>query len=106
MRGVILALALLASTSGLALAESADLILSGGKIVTVDDHFSIHEAIVIRGDKIVAVGRNDLVEKFDAKRVIDLRGKMVIPGFNDTHTHISGTAARHIIVTGVKSIVL
>ena len=105
MRGVILALALLASTSGLALAESADLILSGGKIVAVDDQFSIHEAIVIRGDKIVAVGRNDLMEKFDAKRVIDLRGKMVIPGFNDTHTHISGNATRHIILTGVKSIV-
>jgi predicted amidohydrolase YtcJ len=69
--------------------EAADTILVNGKIVTVDDRFSIAQAVAIRGQRIVAVGRNgDVLKLRDAgTRVIDLRRRTVIPGLIDNHSH-------------------
>ncbi len=82
----------------------ADLILYNGKIITVDSLFSIQEAIVIRGNKILAVGSNTLRGQYKAKQEIDLNGKTLLPGFNDTHIHISGAPTREIDLRSVKSI--
>ena len=68
----------------------ADMILSNGKIITVDDRFSIAQAVAIRGDRIVAVGSNQEIAQLagpDTKK-IDLRGKAVIPGLIDNHMHL------------------
>ena len=75
-------------------AEEADLILHHGKIVTVDDKFSIAEAIAVRGERIVAVGKDDevLKTKGEKTQVIDLGGKMVLPGLMDSHVHPSSAA--------------
>src|SRR5687768_9267285 len=84
----------------LALAAQADdppiLILHNGKIATVDKDFRIAEAIAIRDDKILAVGSNDEVLKLkeDKTAVIDLGGKLVLPGLIDSHVH-PGSAAMH-----------
>ena len=68
----------------------ADLVLHKGKVVTVDEEFSIHEAVAVRGDKIVFVGSNQDVEKFilPSTRVIDLEGQLVLPGLIDAHAHL------------------
>ncbi|MFQ5874136.1 MAG: amidohydrolase, partial [Dehalococcoidia bacterium] len=84
--------------------KPADLILHNGKVVTVDDNFSIGQAVVVRDGKIVGVGANDLVKSYSAPRVIDLEGRMLMPGFIDTHVHIEGQAARHIDLTRARSI--
>lgn len=80
--------ALLALTIGVA-AQDADLILLNGKIVTVDDRFSIAQALAIRGQRIVAVGTNADVEKLKGAvtRTMDLAGRTVIPGLIDNHAH-------------------
>jgi predicted amidohydrolase YtcJ len=68
----------------------ADLILHGGKIVTVDNRFSIAEAVAIKGGKISAVGRSADVlkrERGPETRVVDLHGKTVLPGLIDAHVH-------------------
>jgi hypothetical protein len=75
---------------------SADLVLYNGKIVTVDDAFSIHQAIVIKDGRIAAVGRNELRNQYSGARTIDLRGRMVMPGFHDTHIHLGGHSRRFI----------
>src|SRR5881394_3179323 len=75
---------------------AADLLLYNGKIVTVDDAFSIREAIVVKDGRIVAVGGNELRNRYAAARAIDLKGRMVIPGFNDTHIHLGGHSRRYI----------
>lgn len=82
----ILALALL---HGPVLAADADLILHNGKVVTVDKKFTIHQAIAIRGDKILRVGSSDDVLKSKGARteVVDLKGKAVLPGLIDSHVH-------------------
>lgn len=94
----------LTALGGCAAPEPADLVLHNGKIVTVDDEFSIQQAVVVRDGRIVEVGGNDLLSRYDASQVIDLEGKTVLPGFNDTHTHISGTPFRELDLTETTSI--
>ena len=86
-------------------APSADLVLYNGKIVTVDDAFSIREAIAIKDGRIVAVGANDLRNRYAAARSIDLRGRTVIPGFHDTHIHLGGHSRRYIDLNDTTSLV-
>lgn len=75
-------------------AQTADLILYNGKIVTVDPKFSTARAMAVRGERIAAVGTDDQVMKLKGAgtRVIDLGGKTVLPGLMDTHTHAADAA--------------
>ena len=76
-------------------AAEADLILHGGKIVTADSAFSISEAVAIKGDRIVGVGRSaDLLarERGPQTKVVDLKGRTVLPGLTDAHVHALGAA--------------
>src|SRR6266540_5439489 len=88
--------ALLATSLGLEAQQAApDLILSNGKIITVDDTFSIAQAVAVRGDRIVAVGSNADINKLagPSTRKIDLKGKSVVPGFIDNHAHFQEEGA-------------
>ncbi|HEY1308545.1 MAG TPA: amidohydrolase [Vicinamibacterales bacterium] len=69
---------------------TADLVLSNGKIVTVDDRFTIAQAVAIKGNRIVAVGANQEIDRLAAPsaRRINLRGRTVIPGLIDNHNHL------------------
>ncbi len=78
----------------LGLAMEPDLILHHGRIVTVDEQFSIREAIAVAGNRIVQVDGNEAVLKLRGPRteVADLRGRMVLPGLIDSHTHPTAAA--------------
>ncbi|MGA2741718.1 MAG: amidohydrolase [Bryobacteraceae bacterium] len=84
--------------------EPADLILFNGKIVTVDDAFSIRQAIAIKDGRILAVGSNELRDRYHAARSIDLGGRTVLPGFMDTHIHLGGHSRRYIDFRETKSV--
>ena len=73
----------------LAVKAPADLVLRGGKIVTVDGDFSIREAVAIKDGRFLAVGTDRDVRPLIAPgtRVIDLAGRTVIPGLIDSHIH-------------------
>jgi predicted amidohydrolase YtcJ len=92
-RGVLSALAALASAGALMGAPTncagADLIVRDAKILTMDDSGHIAEAMAVRDGKILAVGSNAEVEKCSSAdtRVVDLKGKTVLPGLIDVHTH-------------------
>src|SRR5215475_7829988 len=83
------AIGLLAALATAAQGQPADTILVNGKIVTVDDRFSIAEALAIRGSRIVAVGTTADTEKLKGPqtRLIDLNRRTVIPGLIDNHAH-------------------
>ena len=68
---------------------AADLILYNGKIITVDNKFSIAQAVAVRGDRIVEVGTDQEVNELAGPntRRIDLEGKSVTPGLIDNHAH-------------------
>jgi predicted amidohydrolase YtcJ len=71
-------------------AQQADLVLTNGNIITVDDRFRIAEAVAVTGERIVAVGTNDEISSLAgaATRRIDLEGRTVVPGLIDNHGHI------------------
>src|SRR5712692_4511636 len=73
-------------------AAEADLILHHGKIVTVDKKFTIHQALAIQGKDILRVGSNEevLQTKGNQTQLLDLKGKMVLPGLIDSHVHPTG----------------
>lgn len=71
--------------------RSVSLVLTNGKIFTADARGTMAEAVAIEGDRIVAVGTNaQMVRDYTAARTIDLRGRLVTPGFNDAHIHFIG----------------
>lgn len=71
--------------------KEADLILTNGKIYTVDANFRMAEAIAIRDHKILAVGSTAEIEKkYSSDMVRDLEGACVYPGWIDAHCHFFG----------------
>lgn len=75
-------------------AEPADVVLLDGKIVTVDDDFRIVKAMAVRDGRIVFVGDNAQAEKLvgETTQVIELGGRMVLPGLIDSHVHPTGAS--------------
>jgi predicted amidohydrolase YtcJ len=75
-----------------------DLILTNGKIITVDSAFTVAQAMAIAGDRILAVGPDAAMAplRSAATRIVDLKGKAVIPGITDGHAHMDREALRSV----------
>jgi predicted amidohydrolase YtcJ len=73
--------------------KEADLILQNGAVYTVDPQRSMAEAVAVNGKDIIFVGSNAGAADFVGPKteVIDLAGKMLLPGFIDSHAHVSAT---------------
>ncbi len=85
-----------------------DMILTNGKIITVDERFSIAQAVAVKGDRIVAVGTNSEISRLagTSTRRIDLRGRSVVPGLIDNHAHFmraGETWTEEVRLDGVES---
>jgi hypothetical protein len=72
--------------------DKATLVFMNGNIATMEDSKPHVEAIAVRNDTIVAVGSNSEIKKYvgDSTKVIDLNGKFMMPGFNESHAHFLG----------------
>lgn len=87
--------------------KNISLLLYNGKIFTADEKFTTAEAVAIDGERIVAVGSTkDLQNKYKAATEIDLKGKLVTPGFNDAHVHFlrGALALLSVDLGGVKTL--
>lgn len=89
-------------------APVADLVLLNGKLVTVDKSMPGASAVAVAGNRILAVGTDNEIRrhiKDGATRVIDLKGRTALPGFNDSHAHIIsvGSALEKVDLSGVDS---
>jgi len=71
-----------------------DLVITNGRVITVDRNFSIAQAVAVKDGKIVAVGTSNEIRTLAGKqtKILDLKGKTMLPGINDTHCHISDWA--------------
>ena len=78
-----------------AAAQQADLILTNGRIYTLDPARPWVEALAIEGERIVAAGTSADISarRGPSTRVIDLKGRFASPGFNDAHVHIDSTGS-------------
>ena len=85
---------------------SADLILLNGKVVTFDNQDRTVTGIAIRGREIVAVGSDSDVQALAGSetRVIDVQGRLVLPGLVDAHSHTTGVPPDYLDLTGATSI--
>jgi len=81
-----------------------DTILHNGKVITIDASLSIAAAVAVTDGSIVAVGGNELLDEYVADNMIDLGGKVMLPGFIDSHTHLRGRPQRYIDLTKTRSI--
>src|SRR5205085_10524133 len=77
-------------------ADGADLVFTNGNVYTVNDRAPKAEAIAVKGDRIVFVGSNEGAKRHigSRTRVIDLRGRTVVPGMTDAHCHLIGIGER------------
>jgi predicted amidohydrolase YtcJ len=77
-------------------AESADMVFKNGNIYTVNESQPHAQAIAVKGNRIVFVGTNAQVKRFEGKgtRVVDLQGRTVVPGMTDSHNHLIGVGLR------------
>ncbi|HVG33170.1 MAG TPA: amidohydrolase [Pyrinomonadaceae bacterium] len=81
---------------GSTVAEPADIVFKNGNIYTVNERQPRAEAIAVKGDRIVFVGSNSDVKRYEGKgtRIHDLRGATVLPGLTDAHNHLIGVGQR------------
>src|SRR6266508_6940402 len=79
------------------LVHYADTIFLNGKIITVDERASVAQAVAVRDGKIQAVGQNAQILKLAGPKTtrIDLKGKTMLPGLVDTHSHLQEYALDH-----------
>jgi len=84
--------------------QHADLIIYNGPIYSSNARHEIFEAMAITGNRIVAVGGPELLDAYAADALIDLKGRLALPGFNDAHTHMRGSPERWIALSKARSI--
>ncbi len=83
---------------------AVDTILHNGKVITIDADLSLASAVAVNGTDIVAVGGAELLESYKSANMVDLGGKVLMPGFIDSHTHLRGRPRRHIDLARTRSI--
>jgi len=101
MRPVVLGLAAALHLAGCGPApEPADLLLHNGKIVTMDDSLPQVQALAARAGRIVAVGDDGDLHAYigPSTRVIDLHGRLAVPGFIEGHAHLLNLGERKLIL--------
>jgi len=86
---------------------SADSIFYSGKIITVDQKFSISEAFAVKNGRFLAVGKDSAIMSLAGPKteIYNLKGKTVVPGLIDSHIHFQLVAQERMFVSleGVKS---
>ena len=77
-------------------ALSADLLLSHGRVLMMDAHNTVAQAVAVKDGKIMAVGANPQIEPLAgaSTEVIDLDGRTAIPGLADCHVHLASDSSR------------
>ncbi|MCK5670254.1 amidohydrolase family protein, partial [Candidatus Bathyarchaeota archaeon] len=68
---------------------SAEMILQNANIITVDSDDSVHSSIAIEGERIIALGTDEEMERLTGPDtlVLDMEGRTITPGFVDSHNH-------------------
>jgi len=84
--------------------EAVDLVFHDGRVLVLDADFSEGSVLVVDDGRIVAVGGDELRSRYAGDREVDLRGRTLMPGFNDSHTHIDGRPQRFVDLTETRSI--
>lgn len=85
--------------------EKATIIIKNGTVLTMDKNNSVikNGVIIVKDNKIVSVGKDDLLEKYSAKKIIDAKDGIIMPGMINTHNHLPMIAFRGLGEEGIKN---
>jgi predicted amidohydrolase YtcJ len=73
--------------------EKVDFLFINGTIYSCDSAFNVHSAMAIKNGKVADIGNDEeMIKNYTSDSIIDLKGKMVYPGFHDAHAHFFGLA--------------
>ena len=104
-RRLILALSIGAACATSAQAqERADLALTNGVIFPANGSAAVYSTLVVRDGRVLALGGAELLERYRADRLINLQGRLAVPGFNDTRMAIRPVPLWNVDLTGSRSI--
>jgi len=81
-----------------------DLLLTNGKIFSAGHGSPVHATLAVKDGLVVAAGERSMARHYRASKRINLSGKTVIPGFNDTHQHVRGRPRRHLELEDLTSL--
>ena len=100
IRSALLVALVMSALATTARAQSADIVLTGGTVITIAASDRVAQAVAIRGDKIIAVGSNAEIQRLAGQNTqrIDLRGRTVTPGLLDAHNHFANSGASRLFV--------
>jgi predicted amidohydrolase YtcJ len=89
-------------------AEPADVVFKNGNVYTVNERQPQAQAVAVKAGKVIFVGSNADAKKYEGRetRIVDLRGSTMLPGFTDSHYHLSGVGAREVNLNleGIESL--
>ncbi|HEY6187878.1 MAG TPA: amidohydrolase [Pyrinomonadaceae bacterium] len=93
---ILLTVMMLGLVSGGGGVEAADVVFVNGNVYTVSEGQPRAEAIAVKGDRIIFVGSNREVKRYEGQRtrIVDLHGATVVPGMTDSHNHLIGIGQR------------
>jgi predicted amidohydrolase YtcJ len=93
---ILLTVMMLGPVAGGAGVEVADVVFVNGNVYTVSEGQPRAEAIAVKGDRIIFVGSNREVKRYEGRRtrIVDLHGATVVPGMTDSHNHLIGIGQR------------
>ncbi len=103
-QGLILLGGLVAATAPLGAQETVDLLIHNAKVFTADELLSTYSAVAVRDGRVEALGWDELADRYTAEHTIDAGGRLVVPGFIDTHIHISGDPERWVDLAGLENL--
>ncbi len=85
--------------------ESASIIIKNGTVLTMDENNKVINdgVVIIKDNKIISVGNEDLLKKYSAKKTIDAEDGIIMPGMINTHNHIPMIAFRGLGEEGIKN---
>jgi predicted amidohydrolase YtcJ len=84
--------------------EPVDLLVHNANVLTLSASSPRASAFAVQGNRIVAVGSDELLQRYRPGTLLDLQGRTVMPGFVDSHTHISGNPPHYVELSDVTSI--
>ena len=93
---ILLTVMMLGLVSGGGGVEAADVVFVNGNVYTVSEGQPRAEAIAVKGNRIIFVGSNREVKRYEGQRtrIVDLHGATVVPGMTDSHNHLIGIGQR------------
>ncbi len=84
--------------------SAADLLLHSGSVLVLNEPGTTATAMAVKDGKVLAIGSNELRDRYIADITVDLAGRTIMPGFIDTHVHIDGRPPWYIDLTKLDSI--